>query len=87
MKQWNQTHASAVQGQSRGNDSVDNSGPQQQNAPQLRTGSRPVFLPGEKKIDISHNHIFTDECVIPLEQFEGEKECLYCANYYFHPTF
>ena len=87
VKQWNQKHQSSLGGQSGGNDSVSSGSQQQSQSPSSqRTGSRPVFLPGEKKIDISHNHIFSDDCVIPLEAFEGGNECLCCASYYFHPT-
>ena len=39
------------------------------------TGSRPEFWQGEK-IDVSYNHIFDQDSVIPLAQFEGSKELL-----------
>lgn len=86
VKQWNQKHHSSLSGQSGGNASVGSGSQQQSRAQELRTGSRPVFLPGEKKIDVSHNHIFSDDCVIPIEQFEGGNECLCCASCHFHPT-
>ena len=70
IKQWNQKWKQNVVPTSAASEQQGN-----QSGAVVRTGSRPEFLEGEK-IDISYNHIFNQDTVIPLAQFEGSQEWL-----------